>query len=292
MAALERAGGVRMGPRVAVFTDFDGTVTTVDSLQRLLTVFTGDAWRRIEDEVEAGRLGDRSSLGMEFGLVRATLREALEVVDREIAVDPAFPGFAARMSELGVPLTILSGGFSSIIRRVLRRYGLGHLDVRANEARVDGGRWRVIPSRRRRLCDGCNHCKSASIVRAARAGMRTVFIGNGVTDRCPAGLADLVFAKGILAAHCRRAGIRHRPYRTFADVQRAMERELRRGPSGARKGTGSRPASRRPPGPVTLRRAAARASPPLRPAPGRGGARCASIRRSGPRSSSASGGRG
>ncbi len=56
----------------AVFTDFDGTVTTVDSLQRILTVFTGEAWRRIEDEVEAGRIGDRRSLQMEFDLVRAS----------------------------------------------------------------------------------------------------------------------------------------------------------------------------------------------------------------------------
>lgn len=213
---------------IEVFTDFDGTVTTVDSLQRLLTVFTGDAWRRIEDEVEAGRVGDRRSLRMEFDLVRATRREALAVVDRDVRIDPSFPAFAARLAARGVPLTVLSGGFASIIRRVLRRHGLGRLEVRANEARVEGKRWRVVPSRRRRLCGECNHCKSVSIVRAVRSGARTVFIGNGVTDRCPAGRADIVFAKGILAAHCRREGIRYRRYRTFADVLRKLERELGR----------------------------------------------------------------
>lgn len=261
-----------MKTRLAVFTDFDGTVTTVDSLQRLLTVFTGDAWRRIEDEVEAGRIGDRRSLQAEFDLVHASRAEATAVVDRDVAVDPAFPPFAAWLGERGVPFTVLSGGFASIIRRVLRRHGL-RLEVRANEARVTGGRWRVIPSRRRRLCGECNHCKSASIVRAKRAGARTVFIGNGVTDRCPAGHADLVFAKGVLAAHCRREGIRYRRYRTFADVHRALVGEV-----SAAQG-------------LTDPRTGGSGSPGRPRGAGRGYARRAASRRSGPRSFCVSGGR-
>ncbi len=242
----------------AVFTDFDGTVTTVDSLQRILTVFTGEAWRRIEDEVEAGRIGDRRSLQMEFDLVRASRVEAMAVVDRDVAVDPAFPPFAAWLKRRGVPLTVLSGGFASIIRRVLGRHGLETLEVRANEARVSRGRWRVVPARGRRLCGACNHCKTASIVRARRAGLQTIFVGNGVTDRCPARHADLVFAKGVLAAHCRRERIPFRRYRTFRDVRRALEREC-----------------------------VLPAAAPER----RAGRSSASSRRSGPRSSSASGGR-
>lgn len=247
-----------MYKRMAVFTDFDGTVTTVDSLQRLLTVFTGEAWRRVEDEVEAGRLGDRKSLQMEFDMVRASRAEAMAVIDREVEMDPAFPPFAEWLKRGGVPLTVLSGGFASIIRRVLRRHGLGRLEVRANEARVCRRRWRVIPSRGRRLCGECNHCKAAALVRAKRTGARTVFIGNGVTDRCPARHADLVFAKGVLAAHCRREGIRFRGYRTFRDVRRALERLI----------------------------------PPAKTAAASPGERsCAATRRSGPRSSPASGDR-
>ncbi len=242
----------------AVFKYFDVTVTTVDSLQRILTVFTGEAWRRIEDEVEAGRIGDRRSLQMEFDLVRASRVEAMAVVDRDVAVDPAFPPFAAWLKRRGVPLTVLSGGFASIIRRVLGRHGLETLEVRANEARVSRGRWRVVPARGRRLCGACNHCKTASIVRARRAGLQTIFVGNGVTDRCPARHADLVFAKGVLAAHCRRERIPFRRYRTFRDVRRALEREC-----------------------------VLPAAAPER----RAGRSSASSRRSGPRSSSASGGR-
>ncbi len=227
MSGRHRGELDRVKKKLAVFTDFDGTVTTVDSLQHILTVFTGNAWRRIEAEVAAGRIGDRRSLQMEFDLVRAPRGEAMAVVDRDVAIDPSFPRFAAWLGERGLPLTVLSGGFASIIGRVLRRHGLGGLEVRANEVRVSGRRWKVIPSRRRRLCGECNHCKSAPLVRAKRRGMRTVFIGNGVTDRCPAGHAEVVFAKGVLAAHCAREGIRFRRYRTFEDVRGALEKELR-----------------------------------------------------------------
>lgn len=209
--------------RMAVFADFDGTVTAVDSLQHLLSSFTGSEWRRIEDEVEAGRIGDHRSLQMEFDLVQAGWRDAMAIVDRDVAIDPSFPAFAAWVGERRIPLVILSGGFSSIIRRILSRRGLGRLEVRANDVRVRNGKWRVVSSRRRRICGRCNHCKTASILRARRRGLRTVFIGNGVTDRCPAGHADAVFAKGMLAEHCARERIPFRSFRTFDDVRRALE---------------------------------------------------------------------
>ncbi|MGH7724962.1 MAG: hypothetical protein ACREOU_05990, partial [Candidatus Eiseniibacteriota bacterium] len=50
---------------------------------------------------------------------------------------------------------------------------------------------------------------------------RTVFIGDGLSDRCGARAADVVYAKGDLLAFCRDAGIPARPFANFEDVARA-----------------------------------------------------------------------
>jgi len=48
-----------------------------------------------------------------------------------------------------------------------------------------------------------------------------VFIGDGLSDRCGARAADVVYAKGDLTAWCARAGIAALPYATFADIAAA-----------------------------------------------------------------------
>jgi 2,3-diketo-5-methylthio-1-phosphopentane phosphatase len=210
----------------AVFTDFDGTVTTTDSLQRLLTVFAGDAWREIERQSADGTLEERTSLQREFDLVRATEEEAMAVIDRDVAVAPSFPRFASWLDELRTPLVVVSGGFGKIIRRILSRCGLGRLEVRSNEVRIDGGKWTVVPAGGESLCGRCNHCKAASLDRAKRGGARVAFIGNGLTDRCPAAYADIRFAKGELAAHCREKKLPYHSYNDFDQVKAVLEKEL------------------------------------------------------------------
>ena len=53
-------------------------------------------------------------------------------------------------------------------------------------------------------------------------GDAIVYVGDGATDRCPASLADVVFATGFLADSCTRKGIPFFPYETFGDVQKRM----------------------------------------------------------------------
>ena len=48
-----------------------------------------------------------------------------------------------------------------------------------------------------------------------------VFVGDGLSDRCGARAADVVYARDDLAAWCTRQGIEFRPFATFADVMDA-----------------------------------------------------------------------
>jgi 2-hydroxy-3-keto-5-methylthiopentenyl-1-phosphate phosphatase len=53
-----------------------------------------------------------------------------------------------------------------------------------------------------------------------------VYVGDGLSDRCPSENADLVFAKGDLLAHCREKHIDCIEFRNFRDVEREVLRRL------------------------------------------------------------------
>jgi len=213
---------------VRVYTDFDGTVTERDTLVHLLDHYAGPGWLKIERRVEDGSLSEERGLREEIALLAAPWDEARDLVLREVAADPGFAVFAAWCGDRGWPLEILSGGLAPLIRAVLAREGLARLPLHANDlAFEDGGRWRVVPATSPRIRALCNHCKSHWLVSARERGERVVYIGDGCTDRCPGGHADLLFAKGSLREWCEREGVAHRPFERFAEIQEWLE-----GPAG------------------------------------------------------------
>ena len=50
-----------------------------------------------------------------------------------------------------------------------------------------------------------------------------VYVGDGISDRCPVRYADIVFAKHSLVSYCQRQNISYYRYRTFGDVQARLE---------------------------------------------------------------------
>ncbi|MCB1161859.1 MAG: MtnX-like HAD-IB family phosphatase [Candidatus Krumholzibacteriia bacterium] len=209
---------------VRVFTDFDGTITAQDTLVYLLDRYVGGGWLEIEARVEDGTLSEEQGLRDEIGLLTAPWDEAVAGVLADVPVDAGFAPFAAFCAARDWPLTILSGGLEPVIRAVLDREGLGAVPLRANglDFAADG-RWRVVPARTPRINRLCNHCKSWHLGTAAGAGHRTIYIGDGTTDRCPAGHADLLFAKGSLAAWCEARAIAHHRFTAFDEIRAWFE---------------------------------------------------------------------
>ncbi len=54
--------------------------------------------------------------------------------------------------------------------------------------------------------------------RPHRGASRVLLIGDGDSDACAAGQADMVFARKRLLAHCRALGLPHRRADDFAQV--------------------------------------------------------------------------
>jgi len=216
------------GRHVAIFCDFDGTVSERDVGYHLFHHFSGGRNDALLPDWKAGRLSTRDCLRLEAEMVRAAPADILAFLE-DYDLDPTFPRFVEFCRERGVPLVILSEGMDFYIKRLLGKHGLGGLTVFSNIGHFENGGLRIEFPYRTRTCEGCGNCKATRIAeyRAQVEGdCRTIFIGDGYSDACAAGEADEVFAKKDLQKYCDAEGI---AYTAFTDFDDVISRLVRRG---------------------------------------------------------------
>lgn len=209
--------------KFSIFVDFDGTITTRDSLQLVLDRFAGPDWRNIEEKVTHHVLPERIALAQEFELVKATPEEVENFVVQNVEIDPFFPDFLETCLSKNIRIKIVSGGFEQFIALIWQKYKLPDIPVEANRYLFLNGKWRIIPNSIPTRCGRCNHCKSAQVLRDRHQGFTIIYIGDGNTDRCPAGYANIVFAKKDLAAFLSREGFFFYPFQNFDDISGSLE---------------------------------------------------------------------
>lgn len=203
---------------LAVFLDFDGTMTAKDTAVHVLERFGGDHWLEPEEDYRAGRIGSRECLQRQWDCVTAS-EEECRAAAREVPVDPGLASLAAYLRTNGATVMVVSDGYGFRAREVAAEHGL---DVLSND--VDFATNRVIhpPRGPCPTCDECGTCKAEPIRTAQAAGRTTMLVGDGASDRRAAVVADIVFAKDGLAEWCRDNEVRHAPFTTLADVEDAL----------------------------------------------------------------------
>lgn len=202
-----------------ILCDFDGTISSEDVIDGLLTRHGLPGWQQLEDDWVAGRIGSRDCMQGQVALLDIG-RDELDAHLDSLAIDPAFPAFVAAARARGHDLSVVSDGLDYAIHRILGRHGLGDLRVAANRwvATDDPRRWRLESPFSTADCPS-GTCKCARIGLARPAPTAPVLlVGDGRSDFCASGAADLVFAKGRLATHCSEQRHRHRPIAGFADA--------------------------------------------------------------------------
>jgi len=207
----------------SVLCDFDGTISTADVTDTLLEAFGRPGWRELEAEWRAGRIGSRVCMQQQIACLDAS-KEELDEVIAAIGVDEAFATFVDAVSTRGWDLSIVSDGLDYAIERILRRHRLPALPFYANRLRQTGTRaWRLdSPYADASCCSASGMCKCAFARRTRAAGNKVLMIGDGRSDFCVAGSADLVFAKNRLITYCFEKCLPHVPISGFGDAVRMI----------------------------------------------------------------------
>jgi 2-hydroxy-3-keto-5-methylthiopentenyl-1-phosphate phosphatase len=210
---------------IAVISDFDGTITECDSLTLLLNRFGPSDWEQYEDQYEAGDIKGSEALEKEMSLLNLDISEAADIVLKEIVIREDFPHFVKFCNENEIPLTIVSCNFRQLIGAILRKHGLEHIPFRSNELVEDGGRIMIKSgSHPHPECRECHECKALTVKEFREKGFFTIYLGDGLTDRCPAWEADMVFARGRLKSSLDKDGIENDRLDGFKELIEFIEK--------------------------------------------------------------------
>ena len=212
--------------RVAVFSDFDGTIAHPDTINLLAETFGGVEFRRdIGGKIASGEISLRDGIAAEVATIRGSLDQILNFLRQRVEIDESFPPFAQWCRRQEIPLTVLSAGIKDVIERLLAPYGLDHVQLLANPLEIVDHRWTL------RFLDDTpwGHDKAAALVRARSTGYATAFLGDGLSDLRAANQADLVFARSRLANLCRQKQLPFFPLDDFSTVGATITRHLIQG---------------------------------------------------------------
>lgn len=213
-----------MSGRIAVVCDFDGTATVDDLADALSIRHLGyDRWKAANDAFHAGEISFVELLRRIFEPVAATPEEVRDFALAHATFRPGFAELIASCKEQGVRFVLASGGLDLYIRPALTKLPAAltrGLEIRANGARhVAGGLALSFPfADAPGACGACGSCKGAIVKELQASGHTVVSVGDGNADRCMAGVADVLFARGRLRDWCLSRGIACEEFETFAPV--------------------------------------------------------------------------
>ncbi len=215
--------------KLAIFCDFDDTITRINVTDTVLERFADPSWREIQEEWLAGKLTAREVLEKQMPLIAVQAGELDDFID-SVEVDPFFGEFVIHCTRENHGLYILSDGFDYWIQRILRRAlsaydgSVKEIPVFACGLKLEEGRAAIsFPYFPQGCVHGCATCKPALFDRLKRGAKKSVVVGDGVSDLLLAKNADLVLAKNGLREFCDREGIASRAICDFRDVIRIIE---------------------------------------------------------------------
>ena len=181
--------------------DFDNTITAFDVLDGIIEKFSINRdWVAYEEAWEKGKIGSLQCLEGQLRSIRVTKKDLCSYLST-IEVDPCFKKLLALLNERGIRSIVLSDSFCFLIKYILKNSGITSIPVYSNRFKVSNDR--LIPSFPyvNNQCSHCGHCKTSTIASEAYHDKLVIYIGDGLSDVCPAHHADLVFAKNTLLKH-------------------------------------------------------------------------------------------
>lgn len=215
-------------PRILILCDFDGTVSTKDTVNRLVREHaTSPEWRYYVKRYVLGEIGSRDVYQAVAPLMRMTNADLDAFVRDHAALDPGFPPFLKWARGRGVDVKIVSDGFDATIETLFAKHGISGLEIYANTLVLqDDGRVSMASPYSDPSCGTCGTCK-LSILRKFRPFYdKIILIGDGESDRHAATEADVVLALNELFVYCARQGIPAVHVDGFQEIPRLLTRRI------------------------------------------------------------------
>ncbi len=204
-------------PDVAVFCDFDGTITSSETFANMLKQFAPELAPVLMPKIWA--LEVSLSVGVRQMVEAIPSSRVPEIVAfaRASAIRAGLPELIGSLAARGVPFYVVSGGFGLMIRETLRELLPQVAGVYACEVDASGPNLKVVTAWE----DGDELVAKVKVIEHVGA-RRSVAIGDSTTDLKMALHADVVFARDRLARYLDERSRAYIGWGDFHDVEREL----------------------------------------------------------------------
>ncbi len=196
---------------IQICTDFDGTITTRDTIVYVTEQFgAGEDFRiRIVNDIKSGKISVFQGIREELETVKVTWEKAVETLRANVFLDPGFEGFVEWCKNEAYPMTILSSGMTPVVELYTGHLGI---PIYAHKLEVSPGGWNfdVIEDHRKEI-----------VLEAIRKKGPIIYIGDGTSDLAAIPYAELLFVRRgrYLEGYCRDNNIPNIPFSDFNEVR-------------------------------------------------------------------------
>lgn len=207
-----------------VFVDFDGTITKKDVGEELFIEFGDREFsKRLIDDWNNDLVLPKEGW--------KTLCESVMIADevkitefiRSIEIEKSFKKFVGYCKENEFELKIVSDGFDFYIRTILEKENLAEVEFSSNVLTIADNKLKPTFPNSAEDCKCSANCKRNYVLKHSSDDDYTVYIGDGVSDRCPIQFCDFIFAKDSLLKFCEVNRITYFPYKDFDDVIKRLD---------------------------------------------------------------------
>jgi len=211
--------------KTLVQCDFDNTIAEFDVSFMLLDAFADGDWRQVLQEYREHKLPVGVFSQRAFALIKAdekTMRDYLFASNR-VSIRPGFKALLDYCSRRGFEFVIVSNGLKFYIDATLKYINVADIKVFAAHTEFNPAGLRITyigPDGRPML----DNFKRAYVELHLGKGYRLAYIGDGYSDIVPAGLANYIFARDDLLAHCQQNKLKCTPFDDLNDVVKGLEK--------------------------------------------------------------------
>ncbi len=202
-----------------IFIDFDGTITTEDTLTGAILPFVDpQEFKEYNSKLFSGEMTLSEVVRYAYdGRPAEWLPPMLDYIDK-VQIRPGFDEFLDKMQEKNIPVVVISGGFRRFSERKLAPYMDRITALHAVELTVDGDKMRLISQ-----YDDGNELLKKTDVMALYEYEHAVGIGDSLTDKNMAQAVDTCFARDVLAQYLTKIDRDYIPYEDFYEVMKELE---------------------------------------------------------------------
>lgn len=204
---------------LAILSDFDGTITNIDTAAYILERFARDDWRAVDRLLEEDAISIDECMSRQFAMISISRDDIVRELEAIVAPRQGFPELVRTCAGRGATLRITSAGMDFYIRHFLRAREWDGIEVVA--PRIDEGPTGItftFPPLRE---EGASNFKDDQVRRERRRGNTVAYLGDGVSDLPAALSADLAFA--VEGSRLDRLlEKRGKPYHRFTDFSEVV----------------------------------------------------------------------